>query len=98
LSRSYEWSLFIMFFIGIASQGYRITERVIIQETIPDHMRGRLLSIVMMDSGMIPLGALAIGFLGEILGSVAALCIMGSICVLTVLAVVGMNKEIVKIT
>jgi hypothetical protein len=91
-------SLLIMFIVGMVSQGYLIVERVIIQETIPDHMRGRILSIVMMDSGLVPLGDLMIGFLGEMIGAMAALCIMGSICLLTAIVVVKMNKNILKIT
>lgn len=93
----YPLSLLVMFIIGVASQGYRIVERVIIQEIIPDHLRGRILSIVTMDSGLIPLGDLTIGFLGEKFGAVPALILMGSVCITTAVIVISLNRSILSL-
>jgi hypothetical protein len=90
-------ALAIMFIIGAVSQSYRIVERVIIQETVPEQMRGRILGIVMMDSGLVPLGTLFIGSLAEYAGPIVALGFMGLVCIGTVLAVTLRNKKIVHI-
>jgi MFS family permease len=97
VSSFYPLSLAIMFIIGAVSQSYRIVERVIIQETVPEQMRGRILGIVMMDSGLVPLGTLFIGSLAEYAGPIVALGFMGLVCIGTVLAVTLRNKKIVHI-
>jgi len=96
-SNVYLFALFFMFFVGMASQGYRIIERAIIQESIPDHIRGRILSIVMMDSGFIPLGNLLSGFLGEKIGVVATLCFMGIVCIKAALVATIINRRLITV-
>lgn len=91
-------SLLLMFLVGVFSMGYRIVERLIIQETIPDHMRGRILSIVMMDSGLVPLGNVVIGFCSVYIGPVLALCLMGGICILTASVVLLKNREVISVS
>ena len=44
--------------IGLFSQWARTTNRVYFQHSVKDYERGKVLSIVMMDRGMIPLGSL----------------------------------------
>ncbi|ASS74022.1 hypothetical protein CIG75_02850 [Tumebacillus algifaecis] len=97
LSSSYLWAVLSMFAIGLFSQAYRVIERVIIQETIPDRLRGRILSIVMMDSGFIPFGNLLIGFLGGKVGTVATLCTMGVICMFAVLGALLIKRQITTV-
>lgn len=96
-SRSFLLSLFIMFVIGICSMGYRIVERTMIQQTIPDELRGRILSIVMMDTGLVPLGNAGIGYLSEQVGPVFSLCLMGMACIVTAGLVLGRHRAILHI-
>lgn len=97
-SKWFWLSLVLMFFVGVASMGYRIVERTIIQEMIPDHLRGRILSIVMMDTGLVPLGNVMIGFVAGVFGPVVSLAVMGGICILTATAVLMKNREIVAVS
>lgn len=97
VSHIYWLSLLLMFVIGVVSQGYSVTQRVIIQEIIPNRIRGRILSIVMMDSGFVPLGSLLVGFLGETRGPVFALFFMGCLCIVAACVTVAMNRQIVNI-
>jgi len=97
ISESYYWSLVLMFIVGVASMGFRIVERMIIQETIPDHMRGRILSILMMDTGLVPIGNILFGFFGEHAGPVFTLWAMGFVCIVTTIAVLFRNKQILQI-
>ncbi|MGO4887352.1 MFS transporter [Anaerobacillus sp. MEB173] len=94
MSHSFVLSMLLMFIVGIVSQGYRVIHRVMIQEIVPDHLRGRILSIVTMDAGFLPLGSLLIGFLAQHFGAVPALFIMGFVCVLTTVIVVLKNRKI----
>lgn len=96
-SQWFMLSLLLMFFVGVCSMGYRIVERLIIQESIPDHMRGRILSIVMMDSGLVPLGNVLIGFSSVYIGPVLALCLMGGICIVTATYVLIKNREVITV-
>lgn len=96
-SHWFPLSLALMFVTGAASMGYRIVERTIIQETIPDQMRGRILSIVMMDTGLVPLGNVIIGFVSERIGPVFSLSVMGIICIMTATVVLLKNREIITI-
>ncbi|MBB6446306.1 MFS transporter [Bacillus benzoevorans] len=96
-SKFFILSLIIMFFVGAASQCYRIVERVIIQEIVPDYLRGRILSIVTMDAGLLPLGSLLIGYLAGLMSPVFALAFMGMVCILTSVLAVILNREILKV-
>jgi len=96
-SSFFSLSLLIMFFVGAASQSYRIVQRVIIQEIVPGHLRGRILSIVTMDAGLLPLGSLLIGYLADLISPSFALAFMGIVCILTAILTVLLNKKILKL-
>ncbi|MBO8163153.1 MAG: MFS transporter [Brevibacillus sp.] len=93
-SRLFWLSLMLMFFIGVVSQAYRIVERVIIQEAIPDQLRGRILSIVMIDAGLTPIGDLGIGFIAEHVGAAAALALMGGTALVVASAIMLVYRQI----
>ncbi|WP_251942586.1 MULTISPECIES: MFS transporter [Staphylococcus] len=70
--------LFIsLFFIGLFSQWARTTNRVYFQKQLPREHRGKILSVVMMDRGMIPLGAVVMSFLADLIGIIETFLIMG---------------------
>ena len=50
------------------SQWARTTNRVYFQHSVKDYERGKVLSIVMMDRGMIPLGSLVMSFFADVFG------------------------------
>ncbi|WP_028399836.1 MFS transporter [Ectobacillus panaciterrae] len=77
----------IMFFVGFASQLYRTLSRLTIQLYVPDRLRGRVLSIALMDRGFIPLGALLIGMLADWTSSFWAGIFMGISCIVFTLLV-----------
>ncbi|MGN5883316.1 MFS transporter [Staphylococcus simulans] len=66
-----------IFLIGLFSQCARTTNRVYFQTHIEPEKRGRILSIVMMDRGMIPLGAVIMSALTEMIGIVPTFITMG---------------------
>lgn len=71
--------LFIaLFFIGLFSQWARTTNRIYFQHRVEPEHRGKILSVIMMDRGMIPLGAMLMSFLAELIGIVETFIIMGT--------------------
>lgn len=73
-----------MFLIGATSQLYRTMSRITIQQQVPDQLRGRIMSIALMDRGFIPLGALLIGTVAEWAGAYHAGLLMGMGCILVI--------------
>ena len=62
--------------IGLFSQWARTTNRVYFQHSVKDCDRGKVLSIVMMDRGMIPLGSLIMSFFADMFGILTTFTIM----------------------
>ncbi|TXO59750.1 staphyloferrin A export MFS transporter, partial [Staphylococcus aureus] len=56
--------------IGLFSQWARTTNRVYFQNNVKDYERGKVLSIIMMDRGMIPLGSLLMSICADVFGIV----------------------------
>lgn len=98
---SISWTLFLfaptiqiaaiwMFAVGLTSQMYRTSSRIIIQLQVPDSLRGRIMSIVLMDRGFIPLGALLIGWVmdrGTVLGA-GLMMGLGSVLITLLLVII----------
>ncbi|MDN8759824.1 MFS transporter, partial [Staphylococcus aureus] len=66
-----------MALVGLFSQLARTSNRIYFQEDITPEHRGKILSIVMMDRGMIPLGSLLLTTLSEIMGAINTFIVMG---------------------
>lgn len=54
--------------------------QTIIQETVPDHLRGRVMSAYMVTFGLTPLGALPAGAIAEQYGTPIAIFVGGFLC------------------
>ncbi|HEY9898949.1 MAG TPA: MFS transporter [Pantanalinema sp.] len=69
LSKGWVPAVIAMFLVGLTSQTYRTMSRITLQGAIPDALRGRILSIALMDRGFIPLGTLLVGGIAERFGT-----------------------------
>jgi MFS transporter, DHA1 family, staphyloferrin A biosynthesis exporter len=83
-----------IFLVGLASATYRTLSRVTLQTRVPDRLRGRILSIALMDRGLMPLGAILIGVVAEWAGVLWAGVVMGGGCVAVTLAVLAARRQI----
>ena len=82
-----------VFLIGLFSQWMRTTNRIYFQHRVKPEHRGKILSVVMMDRGMIPLGAMIMSFLTEYIGIIETFIIMG-LSTLTIALIFGMiNRQ-----
>ena len=64
---------------------------------VPDRLRGRILSIALMDRGFIPLGAILIGAIATWVGTLWAGGVMGLGCIVTTLVIVITRSQILKL-
>ena len=69
---SYSPNLWIgalfMFLAGFAEMIYMTTNQTLLQLSIPDELRGRVTSLLMMNMGLMPLGGLVAGIGSDIVG------------------------------
>lgn len=86
-----------MFLVGLTSQTYRTLSRITLQMNVPDQMRGRILSIALMDRGFIPLGAILIGAIATWAGTLWAGGVMGLGCIVITLVIVLTRRQILKL-
>ena len=58
---------------------YHATNNTVIQLATPDEYRGRVMSLYMLDHGLIPLGSLMAGALAELYGAPFAILLAGAV-------------------
>ena len=83
-----------MFLVGLTSQTYRTMSRITLQEYVPDQLRGRVLSIALMDRGFIPLGAILLGAIATWAGTTWAGIVMGVGCIAITSIVLTIRRQI----
>ncbi|EHC9944252.1 MFS transporter [Staphylococcus pseudintermedius] len=83
-----EIGLFLMiFFVGLFGQFARTTNRIYFQNDVEQESRGKILSVIMMDRGMIPLGAMLLSYFTELIGIATTFLVMGGAT--TIIAILG---------
>ncbi|MCG3413332.1 MFS transporter [Staphylococcus massiliensis] len=82
-----------IFLAGLFSQWARTTNRIYFQNQVSKENRGKLLSVVMMDRGMIPLGSLLMSLSTEWIGITYTFIIMGLLTLIIAVTFSLRNKE-----
>ena len=77
LTKSVPLSLLLLAFGGFANALLMSLNQTILQQTVPDHLRGRVMSVYMLTWGLMPLGTLPIGMIAQSHGTPAAVFIGG---------------------
>jgi Na+/melibiose symporter-like transporter len=96
-SKSMPFALFFLLIVGISNASYGSQNQTIIQSLAPANLRGRVMSIYMLNQGLMPVGALLAGFLAHWLGGPWAVSIMGAGCTAVALSVAFIRPEIREI-
>lgn len=96
-SGSMPLAMFFLLIVGISNASYGSQNQTIIQSLAPANLRGRVMSIYMLNQGLMPLGALLAGFLAHWLGGPWAVTIMGAGCTAVALGVAVIRPEIREI-
>lgn len=73
--------------VGIFQMLFLASTATILQMMVPDELRGRVLSLYMLDRGFMPLGALFAGTSAHFIGAPSTVAIMGAIVIVLTLVV-----------
>jgi MFS family permease len=93
-SRIFGLSLVAMFAAGLGGLGMAITANTVIQLSVPDRLRGRVMSVyTTVFAGSTPFGGLAMGAVASAVGAAVALAIGGAVsAIIGVLALAWINQ------
>ncbi|HJM43984.1 MAG TPA: hypothetical protein QF870_11765, partial [Nitrospinota bacterium] len=69
--------------VGLMQTSYMSTNNTVRLESAPPTMHGRIMSLMSLDRGLIPLGAMISAFLAASVGPQTGLIIFGGLCILT---------------
>ena len=72
VSPSFQLALPFLAGVGFTSMIYMTVNNTVIQTVVPDEVRGRVMSVMMMSWGLMPLGALPAGIIAEVYGNPTA--------------------------
>ena len=84
VSPVYPLSLFLMVLVGLFSMAQIVITSSGIQLMTPPEYMGRVMSIYMLDRGLMPVGSFVAGTLAQWAGAPAAMAVMGGLCLLFV--------------
>lgn len=95
-SHSEIFSLFVVLLVGFGlSEGvFSTLEVILLQQNVPNEMRGRILGVWTFCIGVGPIGALTIGYLAEVIGVQYAVGISGCVLILAALAITTSRPEL----
>lgn len=83
----YLLSVIFLFLIGGANTTFMALNNTLIQEMVPDKVRGRVMSLREVAFGLGPAGSLISGALAGVLGAALALCLAGSLSLVILLGI-----------
>lgn len=88
----------LLFLVGFSAQYYRTSSRMLLQSNVPGPLQGRVVSLALLDRGLIPLGALLVGGLATLLGPLAGSLSMGLGCGICTLLMVGALPRLLRLS
>ncbi len=84
----------IMVLVGLGDAGRRTINMGLIMEVVEDQYRGRVMSVFMMNFGLMPLGVLPAGMIADALGGQTAIGLLGILLILVTLAILLTQKRL----
>ena len=84
----------IMILVGLGDAGRRTINMGLIMEVVEDQYRGRVMSVFMMNFGLMPLGVLPAGMIADLLGGQMAIGLLGVLLILVTLVVLLTQKRL----
>lgn len=88
----YFWALGIVVLIGLGNIVPMALITALVMERADERYRGRMMSIVMLNWGLMPLGLIPLGFAVDVIGSREAVGFMG-VAMLTVFSLVAVSQR-----
>ena len=84
----------IMLLMGLGDAGRRTLNMALLMEEVEDEYRGRVMSVFMMNFGLMPLGVLPAGVITKLFGAQWAVAILGSLLMATTLVILLTQKRL----
>jgi MFS transporter, DHA1 family, staphyloferrin A biosynthesis exporter len=84
---SFPLAILALVAVGSCQVFYMATTNTMLQVIVPDHLRGRVMSIYALDRGLMPVGALIAGISAHVIGAPATVSYMGLVVVLLAILV-----------
>ena len=84
---SFPLALVVLVAIGACQIMFMATTNTLLQMLTPDALRGRVMSLYMLDRGLMPAGALMAGLTAHLIGAPATVAFMGGIVIVLALLV-----------
>ena len=84
----------IMLLVGLGDSGRRTINMGLIMEVVEDQYRGRVMSVFMMNFGLMPLGMLPAGLAVDYFGGPIAIAILGGLLLAVAVAVLATQKQL----
>ena len=91
---SYIAAAAIMILLGLGDAGRRALNQAMIMEEVEDEFRGRVMSVFMMNFGLMPLGVLPAGLLAEAMGGQFAIGVLAALLILFTIVVWTTQKQL----
>ncbi|MCZ6538955.1 MAG: MFS transporter [Chloroflexi bacterium] len=90
---SYAVALVIMVILGIGDSGRRALNASLILEETDDEYRGRVMGVYMVNFGLIPLGAIPLGFIAQWYDVRLSFAVAGGLLVIATIGYTVLTKE-----
>ena len=84
---SFPLALLVLVAVGAFQVLFMATTNTMLQVIVPDELRGRVMSLYMLDRGLMPAGALFAGVTAHFVGAPATVSMMGAIVIVLALVV-----------
>jgi MFS family permease len=94
---SFPLALLALVGVGGCQILFMATTNTLLQLLVPDALRGRVMSLYMLDRGLMPVGALMAGVMAHVIGAPATVAIMGGIVIVLALLVAWLVPRIRRI-
>lgn len=91
---SYFAAVAIMAMFGLGEAGRRSLNQSLIMELVDDRYRGRVMSVFMMNFGLMPLGVLPAGIAIDLWGGQATIAVLGGLMLATTVTLVVTQKSL----
>jgi MFS transporter, DHA1 family, staphyloferrin A biosynthesis exporter len=85
--KSFPVALIVLVGVGACQITFMATTNTLLQMLTPDALRGRVMSLYMLDRGLMPVGALMAGVTAHVVGAPSTVAIMGGIVIVLALLV-----------
>ena len=90
-------SVVLLIGVGAMNISYNASNNTLLQMNVPDEFRGRVLSTLFLNRGMVPLGTTVVGMLATLVGIQLALASMAAVIVLLAVLTMAMAPSLRKL-